>query len=76
MDAPKALVSSNNSRDMGDLWHRMMGHMHHGLVKLLTETMIGIPEVSTEHNDVCKGCVLGMFAKATFPTSEVEPRVH
>lgn len=32
--------------------------------------VIGIPEVSTEHNDACKGCVLGKFSKATFPSSD------
>ena len=27
-------------------------------------------EVSTEHDDVCKGCVLGKFVKASFPRSD------
>ncbi|KAH9326461.1 hypothetical protein KI387_006639, partial [Taxus chinensis] len=30
----------------------------------------GVPEVSTEHDDVCKGCVLGKFAKASFLRSD------
>lgn len=34
------------------------------------EMVTGVPELSTEHNDVCKGCVLGKYAKATFPKSD------
>ncbi|KAH9291809.1 hypothetical protein KI387_043002 [Taxus chinensis] len=69
-DTPKALMSSSNPRDLGELWHRRMGHIHHGALKLLRETVTGVPEVSTEHDDVCKGCVLGKFAKASFPRSD------
>ena len=30
--------------------------------------------MSTEHDDVCKGCVLGKFAKASFPMSDTRSR--
>ena len=65
-DTPKELMSSSNHRDLGELWHRRMGHIHHGALRLLREIVIGVPEVSTEHDDVCKGCLLGKFAKASF----------
>ena len=32
--------------------------------------MIGILEVSTEHDDVYKGCMLGKFVKGSFPRSD------
>lgn len=70
MDAPKALVSSNSLKDQGGLWHRRISHIHHGALKLLHETMIAFPEASIEHDDVFRGCVLGQFAKATFPRSD------
>ena len=47
-----------------------MGHIHHGIHRLLKETVTGVPEISTEHDDMCRGCMLGMFAKATFPRSD------
>jgi len=70
MDTPKALINNNSSRDQGELWHRRMDHIHYGALRFLHETMTGIPEVSIEHNDVCRGCVLGKFVKETFPRSE------
>ena len=51
-----------------------MGHIHHGALRLLRETVTGVPEVSTEHDDVCKGCVLGKFAKASFPRSDTRSK--
>ena len=36
--------------------------------------MTGVPEVSTEHDDVCKGCVLGKFVKASFPRSDTRSK--
>ena len=29
-----------------------------------------VPELGTKHDNVCRGCVLGKYAKATFPSSE------
>ena len=72
-DTPKAIMSRSNPRDLGELWHRRMGHIHHGALKLLHETMIGVPKVSTKH-DICKGCVLGKFAKAYFPRSDTRSK--
>ena len=63
-------MSSSNPRDLGELWHRRMGHIHHGALRLLRETVIGVPEVSTKHDDVCKGCVLWKFMKESSPRSD------
>ena len=64
-------MSRINPRDLRKLWHKRMGHIHHGELKLLHEMVTGVPEVSTEHDDACKGCVLGKFAKASFPRSDI-----
>ena len=47
-----------------------MGHIHHGELKLLREMMTSVPEVSIEHDDVCKGYVLGKFMKESFSRSD------
>jgi hypothetical protein len=47
-----------------------MAHLHHGALNVLKEIVTGLPESSIEHNDVCKGCALGKYAKTTFPSSD------
>lgn len=60
LDSPKALVSSsssdcsNNGRDLNEIWHRIMGHLHHGALRMLKETITCVPKLGTEH-DVCAG---------------------
>jgi hypothetical protein len=55
---------------MGELWHRRMAHLHHGALNVLKEIVSSLLELSTEHNDVCKGCAFGKYAKKTFPSSD------
>jgi len=70
-DSPMALISSGNNigKEFNELRHRRMGHLHHGTLKMLKEIVIGVLELGTKHDDVCKGCVLGKYVKATFPRS-------
>ena len=63
-------MRNSNRRDLGELWQRRMGHIHHGALRLLREMVTGVLKVSTKHDDVCKGCVLGKFAKASFLRSD------
>jgi hypothetical protein len=66
-----ALVASSvSSRQLCELWHRRMGHLHHGALGGLGEIVTKVPQFSLEHQDVCRGCVLGKFAKASFPSSD------
>ena len=67
-ESAKALVSNNNSQ--GDLWHRRMTHLHHGALRHLRLTVIGVPQVQEEKHNHCKGCVLGKNIKNPFPQSE------
>ena len=32
--------------------------------------MTRVPQISIEHQDVCRGCSLGKFTKASFPSSD------
>jgi hypothetical protein len=31
------------SRDEGELWHRRLGHLHHGTLKIMQPISIGLP---------------------------------
>lgn len=65
-----ALISNSSGKEMDELWHRRMGHLHGGALRMLKEMVTGIPKLGTEHDDVCRGCVLGKYAKAIFPRSD------
>ena len=58
------------SRDDGELWHRRLGHLHHGALKILKKISTGLPKGTLAQPDQCKGCTLGKFVKATFHEKE------
>ena len=70
LESPMALIASNGDKDLNELWHRRMGHLHHGALRILRKTVIGIPDLSRERDDVCRGCALGKYAKEAFPRSK------
>jgi len=47
-----------------------MGYLHHGALRILRSTVTGVLDLSTERDDVCRGCAPGKYAKATFPRSK------
>ena len=53
-------------RDEGELWHRRLGHLHHGALKILQQICTRLPKGTLAQSDQCKGCTLGKFVKATF----------
>jgi hypothetical protein len=66
-----ALVASSDSNgQLCELWHRRMAHLHHGALGGLREVVTGVPQISIEHQNVCRGCALGKFTKASFPSSD------
>ena len=65
-----ALIGNHGDKDLNELWHRRMSHLHHGALRILRSTITGVPDLSTERDDVCKGCALGKYAKAAFPISK------
>ena len=64
-----ALVSSvedttqttSDNRDLCELWHRRMAHLHHGALSILKQITTGVPKFNTEHYDVCRGCAMGKY---------------
>ena len=52
--------------DDGELWHRRLGHLHHGALKILQQISTGLPKGTLAQSDQCKGCTLGKNVKATF----------
>jgi hypothetical protein len=65
-----ALTCSTSSRDLCEIWHRGMGHLHHGALRILRDISTGFPDFSIEQYDVCRGCAMGKYAKAPFPASD------
>jgi hypothetical protein len=60
--------------DTAELWHRRMAHLHHGSLKVLKEIVTSLPDFSTEHHEVCKGCAMGKYTTTTFPNSDSKTR--
>ena len=54
------------SQDIGELWHRQLGHLHHGALKIMQQISIGLPKGKLEQVDTCKGCTFGKYTKSSF----------
>ena len=63
LESPIALIRSSEEKDLNELWHRKMGHLHHGAIRMLRRTITGVPKLSTKRDDVCRGCVLAITPK-------------
>ena len=69
------------SQDEGELWHRRLGHLHHGALKIMQQISTGLPRVTLSQLDQCKGCTLGNYVKSTFHEKEnrasvIPERIH
>jgi len=60
--------------DISELWHRMLGHLHHGTLKIVQKIYIGLPKGTLEQVDTSKGCTLVKYAKASF--HDKDKRAH
>jgi hypothetical protein len=47
-----------------------MAHIHFGALGHLREAVSGLPKITTERHDPCKGCALGKYARKPFPSTE------
>jgi hypothetical protein len=47
-----------------------MAHFHHGALRVLREMVTRVPDFSSEHHELCKGCTLGKYTKTAFPSSD------
>jgi hypothetical protein len=67
----RALIHSiSSSSDLCEIWHRKMAPLHHGALRVLREMVTGVPNFSSEHHELCKGCTLGKYTKTSFPSSD------
>ena len=58
------------SRDEGKLWHKILGHLHHGALKILQQIYTGLTKGTLMQSDQCKGCTMGKFVNTTFHEKE------
>jgi hypothetical protein len=65
-----ALASSSSSNHLCELSHWRMAHLHHGALRVLREIVIGLLQLSIEHQEVCRGCILGKYTKTIFPNND------
>lgn len=54
------------SQDIGELWHRRLGHLHHRALKIMQQISTRLPKGKLEQVDTCKGCTLGKYTKSSF----------
>ena len=68
---PMSILMSNSNEDhFCELWHKRMAHLHHGALRVLKEIVTSLSQFSTDHKEVCRGCALGKYTKASFSSSE------
>eukprot|EP00253_Pinus_taeda_P021923 PITA_21923 len=61
-------VEMVQSQDVGELWHRRLGHLHHGALKIMQQISTGLPKGKLEQMTTCKGCTLeGIKRELTAP---------
>lgn len=70
-----ALIGSHGEKDLNKLWHRRMGHLHHGALRILRKIVTGASDLSIRRDDVCRGCALGKYARVTFSRSENRAKI-
>ena len=58
------------SQDEGKLWHRRLGHVHHGALKVMHQISIGLPMGTLAQLDQCNGGTMGKYVKSTFHEKE------
>jgi hypothetical protein len=68
-DSHYTLASNNSTRDC-ELWHMRVAHLGHSALKILGKIMTRMSLVTSEHHEICKGCVLGKYVQAHLPKSE------
>ena len=46
------------SRDEGELWHKRLGHFHHGALKVMQQISTRLSMGTLAQLDQCKGCTI------------------
>ena len=63
------------SRDEDELWHKRLGHLHHGTLKVMHQISTGLPKGTLAQIDTCKGCTMGKYEKAEIGRASCRERV-
>eukprot|EP00253_Pinus_taeda_P004103 PITA_04103 len=71
-----ALSPKERCADAGELWHRCMGHLHHGALKILQQITTGLPIGGLDKGQVCKGCTLGKYDKSSSMVRIAKPKIY
>lgn len=45
LESQMALIGSNADKDLNELWHRRMGHLHYRALRILKKTISGDPKL-------------------------------
>ena len=75
-------AEKGQSQEIGDLWHKILGFLHHGALKIVQQISIGLLKGTLEQRNTCKGCTLGNLTNlVTFHdkenrAQEILERVH
>jgi hypothetical protein len=60
----------HDNENLCELWHKRLGHLHHGALPILKDMVQGLPDFKVQKEGVCKGCALSKHVKAAFPNNE------
>ena len=63
------------SRDVDELWHKRLGHLHHGTLKILQQMSTGLPKGTLEQVNTCKGVLWEKTLSIPFTAGIVEQRL-
>eukprot|EP00253_Pinus_taeda_P026191 PITA_26191 len=55
-----------HGQDIGELWHRRLGHLHHGTLKIMQQISTGLPKCKLKQTSTCKGYTLASIAKQRY----------
>jgi hypothetical protein len=61
---------AHDATSSSELWHKRLGHLHYKSLPYLQNMVCGMPSISLNKNEICKGCILGKNIKKTFPSSD------
>ena len=66
---------SHTTISTSELWHKRLRHLHFKALPSLQSMVSGMPPISSDKDEICKGCLLGKNAKKSFPHSNSRAKV-
>ena len=48
LESPMALINSHEDKNLNELWHKRMYHLHHGALRIPRSTVTRVPDLSTD----------------------------